>query len=56
VEETWLISSNAWDVIGAKSAGLRAVWVRRKLDVVFDPWHIEPDLVVESLEQLAEKL
>ena len=56
VEETWLISSNAWDVIGAKSAGLRAAWVRRKLDVVFDPWHIEPDLVVESLEQLAEKL
>ena len=56
VEETWLVSSNAWDVIGAKSAGLRAAWVRRKPDAVFDPWDIEPDLVVENLEQLAGKL
>ncbi len=56
VEETWLVSSNAWDVIGAKSAGLRAAWVRRRPDAVFDPWDIEPDLVVENLEQLAGKL
>jgi 2-haloacid dehalogenase len=56
VEETWLVSSNAWDVIGAKSAGLRAAWVRRKPDAVLDPWDIEPDLVVENLEQLAGKL
>lgn len=55
-EETWLVSSNAWDVIGAKSAGLRAAWVRRKPDAVFDPWDIEADLVVENLEQLACKL
>jgi len=55
-EKTWLVSSNAWDVIGAKSAGLRAAWVRRKSDAVFDPWDIEPDLVVENLEQLAGKL
>ncbi len=52
-EETWLVSSNAWDVIGAKSAGLRAAWVRRSPDAVYDPWGIEPDLVVEDLEQLA---
>ncbi len=56
VEETWLVSSNAWDVIGAKSAGLRAAWVRRRPDAVFDPWDIEPDLVVENLEQLAGML
>jgi len=55
-EETWLVSSNAWDVIGAKSAGLRAAWVRRRPDAVFDPWGIEPDLVVENLEQLAGRL
>lgn len=54
-EETWLVSSNAWDVIGAKSAGLRAAWVRRRPDAVFDPSDIEPDLVVENLEQLAGK-
>jgi 2-haloacid dehalogenase len=54
--ETWLISSNAFDVIGAKNAGLKAVWIRRKPDAPFDPWDIEPDLVVTDLTALAEKL
>jgi 2-haloacid dehalogenase len=56
VGETWLVSSNGWDVIGAKSAGLRAAWVRRNPATVFDPWGIEADLVVEDLEQLAGRL
>lgn len=50
--ETWLVSSNAWDVIGAKAAGLRAVWVKRQSDMVFDPWEVEPDIVVSSLDEL----
>jgi 2-haloacid dehalogenase len=50
--ETWLVSSNAWDVIGAKAAGLRAVWVKRQPDMVFDPWEVEPDVVVNSLDEL----
>ena len=49
----WLISSNGWDVIGAKSAGLRAVWVRRNPDEVLDPWGIEPDAVVTDLTESA---
>ena len=56
VGETWLVSSNAWDVIGAKSAGLRTAWVRRSPEAVFDPWATEPDLVVEDLGELAGKL
>ena len=54
--EVWLVSSNPFDVIGAKSAGLRAAWVRRSPDVVYDPWGIEPDVVIEDLEQLAAEL
>lgn len=54
--ETWLVSSNPFDVIGAKNAGLKAAWVRRKPDAQFDPWGIEPDLIVPDLEALAEKL
>jgi 2-haloacid dehalogenase len=50
--ETWLVSSNAWDVIGAKAAGLRAVWVKRQPDAVFDPWDVEPDVVVSRLDEL----
>jgi 2-haloacid dehalogenase len=54
--ETWLVSSNPFDVIGAKSAGLKAAWIKRKPDVQFDPWDIEPDLIAPDLEALAEKL
>jgi 2-haloacid dehalogenase len=53
--DTWLVSANPFDVLGAKSAGLKAAWVRRRAETVFDPWDIGPDLVVEDLEQLAER-
>lgn len=55
-EETWLVSSNPFDVIGAKAAGLRAAWIQRTPDAQFDPWDIEPDLVASDLEALAGKL
>ncbi|MFG6177022.1 haloacid dehalogenase type II [Halomonas sp. THAF12] len=54
--EIWLISSNAFDVIGARHAGLRAAWVRRSPEAPFDPWGIEPDLTVADLEDLADRL
>ncbi|MCP5159405.1 MAG: haloacid dehalogenase type II [Gammaproteobacteria bacterium] len=52
--QTWLVSSNAWDVIGAKAAGLRAVWVKRQPDMVFDPWDVEPDVTVSRLDELPD--
>ncbi len=55
-QDTWLISSNPFDVIGAKSAGLKAAWVRRNPQTAFDPWGIEPDLVVSDLVELAANL
>jgi 2-haloacid dehalogenase len=54
--ETWLVSSNPFDVIGAKAVGLAAAWIRRKPDARFDPWGIEPHLVAPDLESLAERL
>ena len=54
-QQSWLISGNPFDVIGAKSAGMRAAWVKRKPDAVFDPWGIEPDLVINNLDELAQK-
>lgn len=49
----WLVSSNPFDVIGAKTAGLRTAWITRDPRTVFDPWGIEPDLVMSGLDQLA---
>ena len=52
----WLVSSNPFDVIGAISSGMRAAWVKRSPDALFDPWGIEPTLTVSSLLNLAEQI
>lgn len=54
--EAWLVSSNPFDVIGAVSAGMRAAWIKRRPDAVFDPWDIEPTLTVGDLGELAAAL
>ena len=56
IGETWLVSSNPFDVIGAKAAQLKAAWVRRTPEAVFDPWEFEPDIVVADLMALATAL
>ncbi len=55
-ENAWLISSNPFDVIGAISAGMKAVWVQRSKEMVFDPWGIEPTITINSLSQLREEM
>jgi 2-haloacid dehalogenase len=52
----WLISSNPFDVIGAISAGMRAAWVQRSKDAIFDPWGIEPTITVNNLGELYGKI
>ena len=54
--DTWLISSNPFDVIGAISFGLSSAWVRRSNTSVFDPWGIEPTVTITSLRQLGSML
>ena len=55
-ETIWLISSNPFDVIGAKACGLRTAWVQRDPKRVFDPWEFEPDATVHSLVELKDIL
>lgn len=55
-EMVWLISSNPFDVIGAKACGLRTAWVQRDAKRVFDPWEYEPDAVVHMIEELMRVL
>lgn len=54
--ESWLISGNAFDVIGALSAGMRAAWVKRNERAVFDPWEIQPTLTIASIIELCDLL
>jgi 2-haloacid dehalogenase len=50
--ESWLISGNPFDVIGAISAGMRGAWVKRSSQAVFDPWEIQPTLTVGNITEL----
>ena len=54
--ETWLISSNPFDVIGAVSSGLHGVWVQRSPESTFDPWGIEPTITISSLHALGDQI
>lgn len=53
--EAWLVSSNPFDVTGAISAGMQAVWVQRSKQAIFDPWDIQPDAIIASLSELSER-
>ena len=54
--EAWLISSNSFDVIGAISSGMKAAWVKRSPEALFDPWGIEPTFTVNSLLSLDQQI
>ncbi|HTW88415.1 MAG TPA: haloacid dehalogenase type II [Candidatus Binataceae bacterium] len=56
LSDIWMVSSNPFDVIGAKHAGLRAAWIRRRTTAVFDPWGLEPDLAVQDLNDFAARI
>ncbi len=52
----WLVSGNPFDVIGAVAVGMRAVWVRRNADALFDAWEIQPTLTVSGLADLRRQI
>ena len=54
--DTWLVSSNAFDIIGAHAAGWQTAWVKRDPAAVFDPWDIEPTVTVFELAGLVDAL
>lgn len=51
-DDTWLISGNPFDVLGALATGWRAAWVQRDPKAVFDPWGRQPTEIVSKLDQL----
>ena len=53
-ENTWLISGNPFDVMGAMSAGLKSAWLQRNKQIVFDPWpEFQPDVIIPELSALS---
>lgn len=53
ISETWLISGNTFDVMGARACGWSAAWVQRSPDKPFDTWgEFMPTATIESLASL----
>ena len=51
---TWLISGNPFDIIGARASGWNAFWVNRGAST-FDPWpEFAPSAIVKSLSELPQ--
>lgn len=53
--EILFVSSNSFDVVGAKSFGFRVCWINRA-DAMLDPLGPKPDLTVRSFDELAAAL
>ena len=55
---TWLISSNPFDIIGAANCGWNTAWMRRSEDVVFGPWPNvnAPTVTVRSFSDLKDAI
>jgi 2-haloacid dehalogenase len=55
IGDLMLVSSNPFDVIGARRSGMEAAWLRRGA-ALFDELDVQPTLVVGGLPQLATLL
>jgi 2-haloacid dehalogenase len=55
-KDSYLISSNPFDVIGALSASMQSVWVNRDPETIFDPWEIKPTETINDLSLLIKVL
>ena len=56
MERAWLISGNPFDVIGAVSAGIQAVWLKRSADALFDPGEFSPTVTVTGLAAVPDAI
>lgn len=55
-DNCWLVSGNAFDILGAHACGWYTAWVRREPGAVFDTWDANPSIVIRDLSELAAEL
>mmetsp|Transcript_14104 Transcript_14104/g.18465 ORF Transcript_14104/g.18465 Transcript_14104/m.18465 type:complete len:251 (-) Transcript_14104:41-793(-) len=58
LEQTWLISSNSFDIIGAGECGWNTMWMHRDPKTVFDTWSDghKPTGVAKSMNEISDML
>lgn len=52
--KVYLVSGNAFDLIGANAVGIKTIWCQRSQNTHYDPWGGRPDHTLSSLQELAE--
>ncbi len=52
ISEIALVSSNLWDIAGAKAAGMQTCWINREPFSVFEEIDLNPDYILSSIEDL----
>ena len=55
-QNSWMISGNPFDVLGALSYGMKSAWVQRTKEIIWDPWPFEPTVTINQLTELHSKL
>jgi len=53
-QNTWLVSSNAFDIIGAGAVGVQTIWIKLNENTVFDPFDIRPTHEIANLTELTD--
>jgi 2-haloacid dehalogenase len=53
-ENTWLVSANSFDIIGAAACGLKTIWLKRNPNAVFDPFGIQYTVAYDNLINIVE--
>ena len=51
-ENTYLVSSNPFDIIGAAYFGFKTIWIQRSEKSIFDSWQIEPNYIITRLDEI----
>jgi len=50
-----MVATHDWDLFGAKKAGLRTAYIKRK-DVMYHPYYLQPDFKDSNLPNLIQQL
>jgi len=51
-EDSWLVSGNSFDVLGAGNYGMKTAWVQRNEKNIIDPWELQPTKIVKNLSDI----
>jgi FMN phosphatase YigB (HAD superfamily) len=56
ISQIALVSSNLWDIAGAKSVGMHTCWINREDKRTNEEINVKPDYVFSSVEDMGDNL